>query len=185
MELIRVVNQDTIGRLLINAMAAAVHPSDIVNTFAPKDGSVQVELKINGTVVPVVQVLVEAWERLSQSYRDDVETKARELVTRAGLEKIADAVASATERIEEVFKEAEDDLVDAIREAEELPDPESLQYIPQAEAGNVLNAFWYTLREMEARAHDENDPLHKHMVEGYYRLWNRITNGDKKARWEE
>lgn len=37
--------------------------------------------------------------------------------------------------------------------------------------------------EAEQNADNENNPITKHIVEEYYKLWNRITGQNHQPRW--
>lgn len=53
--------------------------------------------------------------------------------------------------------------------------------IPKEEHDNVMSCFWMMMRELEEQAENYFD---RHMVNGYYDLWNRVTGEDKKPRWK-
>ncbi len=57
--------------------------------------------------------------------------------------------------------------------------------IPKPEQDNVMGAFWALLKSEESRVESENDNVGKHLVEGYFRLWTRVTGQTRKARWEK
>lgn len=57
--------------------------------------------------------------------------------------------------------------------------------IPKSERDNVMLAFWYMLRECEERAFDDKDIILKHVVEGHYAIWNRVTGSQLKPRWSK
>jgi hypothetical protein len=59
-----------------------------------------------------------------------------------------------------------------------------VEHINETEHEDMIASFWMMLQECEARAFDNNDPVLRHWVEGWYRQWNRITNDNKKARWD-
>ena len=48
---------------------------------------------------------------------------------------------------------------------------------------DILDSFWYMMRECESKADDEDDFLLKHQVEGFYRQWNSLTDMDHKPIW--
>ena len=60
-----------------------------------------------------------------------------------------------------------------------------LENIPKKFQKDFISSFWSMLRENEAHADNNNDPVLKHFVEGWYRQWNDVTGDDKKARWEK
>ena len=55
--------------------------------------------------------------------------------------------------------------------------------IPKSDQETVMCAFWFMLRECEDRAFEEKDNTLKHFVEGHYAIWNRLTGGNLKPRW--
>lgn len=52
-----------------------------------------------------------------------------------------------------------------------------------AERDNVLHSFWVLLGAAETRADNDNDPLLKHQVEGFYRQWNALNGTTLNPRW--
>ncbi len=48
---------------------------------------------------------------------------------------------------------------------------------------DVIASFWTMLRELESKADDNDDPILKLWVEGWYRQWNAMTSDDKEPRW--
>lgn len=59
----------------------------------------------------------------------------------------------------------------------------NLTTIPKNEQENILSGFWDLLGEVEQNADNENSPVTKHMVEEYYKLWNRVTGQNHEPRW--
>lgn len=55
--------------------------------------------------------------------------------------------------------------------------------IPKAEQANILSAYWMMMRELEEQAYDSKRVLDRLQVEGFYRLWNRVSGENKKPRW--
>lgn len=88
METISVIKNDVTGVLLIEAMTASPVLDDILKTYSRETETVNVELKINGYAVPIVEALEGAWGRLRAHYKQDVIKKAKELLTTQALEKI-------------------------------------------------------------------------------------------------
>lgn len=60
-----------------------------------------------------------------------------------------------------------------------------LDDIPKEEHANVISCFWQMMRELEEQARNTKSRLDEIAVEGYYRLWNRITNDNKQPAWME
>jgi hypothetical protein len=52
-----------------------------------------------------------------------------------------------------------------------------------AERDNVLQSFWVLLGEAEVQADNDNNPLLKHQVEGFYRQWNALNGSALEPRW--
>ena len=52
-----------------------------------------------------------------------------------------------------------------------------------SEADNVLHSFWVLLGEAETQADNDNNPLLKHQVEGFYRQWNTLNGSALEPRW--
>ncbi len=59
----------------------------------------------------------------------------------------------------------------------------NLTSIPKDEQENILSGFWVLLTETEQNADNENNPVTKHIVEEYYKLWNRITGQNHEPIW--
>lgn len=64
------------------------------------------------------------------------------------------------------------------------------QGTPSGDAGNtaqegILHCYWMMLRECESKADDDNDPVLRHQVEGFYRLWNRVQGSSLWPIWVE
>lgn len=49
---------------------------------------------------------------------------------------------------------------------------------------DLLHSFWFMLGECESKADETDDRLLKHLVEGYYRQWNKANGDDKQPRWK-
>jgi hypothetical protein len=58
-----------------------------------------------------------------------------------------------------------------------------LTNIPADQHENVIGAYWYMMRECESKAADENCAVLKLQVEGFYRLWNKMTDDNKQPIW--
>lgn len=52
-----------------------------------------------------------------------------------------------------------------------------------SERDNVLHSFLVLLGEAEAQADNDNDPLLRHQVEGFYRQWNALNGSALEPRW--
>ena len=52
-----------------------------------------------------------------------------------------------------------------------------------SERDNVLHSFWVLLGEAETQADNDNNPLLKHQVEGFYRQWNTLNGSALEPRW--
>lgn len=52
-----------------------------------------------------------------------------------------------------------------------------------SERDNVLHSFWVLLREAETQADNDNNPLLKHQVEGFYRQWNALNGSAIEPHW--
>ena len=55
--------------------------------------------------------------------------------------------------------------------------------IPSNEQTGVMESFWSMMMELESQADSDRNPLEKHMVEGYFRQWNRIMKDNKTPIW--
>lgn len=95
--------------LLINAMALLA-PDDFQELFDPQyvggTCSVDVELKVNGVVVPFAESVTNAWNILESSIDKHVKEKALELVSRAKLDKLLYALDNAEWQIENALEKA-------------------------------------------------------------------------------
>jgi hypothetical protein len=49
---------------------------------------------------------------------------------------------------------------------------------------NLMELFWQYLQNIESRTKPEEDILDKIAVEDGYKLWNRLSNGKLKPRWQ-
>lgn len=87
-ERIDITKRDVAGIMLINAMTAATKREDLKALYNPVDGHVEVELKINGHVVPLIPALENAWEQLSAKQGELAMALAEEAVCGAGLDSI-------------------------------------------------------------------------------------------------
>lgn len=87
-EQIDITKRDVAGIMLINAMAAATKSEDLRAMYNPVDGHVEVELKINGHVVPLIPALENAYEQLRSKQVELAMALAEEAVCGAGLDGI-------------------------------------------------------------------------------------------------
>lgn len=87
-EQIDITKDDLVGILLINAMCAVTAREDLKAMYKPEHGRVDVELKINGHVVPLIPALENAWEQLVAKQRHVAMQLAEEAVCGAGLDSI-------------------------------------------------------------------------------------------------
>lgn len=60
-----------------------------------------------------------------------------------------------------------------------------LNPIPKKMHADVISSYWIMLRELESKAEDGNDQILMVQVEGFYRLWNKMTGDNKLPRWKE
>ena len=58
-----------------------------------------------------------------------------------------------------------------------------LETIPKAKQTDFISSFWTMLKECETKADNENDPVLKHWVEGWYRQWNEVTGSNLSPLW--
>lgn len=91
-ERVKVINHDVTGVLLINAMCQVTKRPDILAMYNPQEGTVDVELKINGHVVPLVAALEDAWKRLVAENDKRVAEKAQELLRSSKADELSDAI---------------------------------------------------------------------------------------------
>ena len=56
-------------------------------------------------------------------------------------------------------------------------------HIKESDQEDVMTSFWQMLQEVEHTATNENNPMLKHFVEGWYKQWNSITGDNNKPRW--
>lgn len=54
----------------------------------------------------------------------------------------------------------------------------SLNNIPKKMHGDIIQSFWTMLRECETKADDNNDPVLKIWVEGWYRQWCEMSESE-------
>jgi hypothetical protein len=59
----------------------------------------------------------------------------------------------------------------------------NLNNIPKDMQEDFIASFWAMLRECETTADNNNDPILKHMVSGYYRQWNKVADDNKEPCW--
>lgn len=105
-ERINFLNHDVPGVLLINAMARHTPRSSLLSTYEPHEGTIDVELKINGHVVPFVEAIEDAWSRMVKDLDERALKKAMEMLDQAGFGDI-----------EEVIGRVRSDVVDKLRKA--------------------------------------------------------------------
>lgn len=55
--------------------------------------------------------------------------------------------------------------------------------IPKKEHDNVMACFWTMMRECESTANNNDDRVLKVQVEGFAKLWNRVTNDSFQPKW--
>lgn len=48
---------------------------------------------------------------------------------------------------------------------------------------DFIASFWFMLLEMQNTAHNDNDIVGKHFVEGFFRQWDTVTGDNKKPVW--
>lgn len=104
MESVNATAHDTTGILLINAMSRLGNYTNLIELYQPVEGVVNVELKINGNVVPIVEALEDAWGRLEKDFHKRVNEKAREMIKKAGVVQV--------EQIEETLDAVRRELQD-------------------------------------------------------------------------
>ena len=77
------------------------------------------------------------------------------------------------------------DIANKVERALAAPPAPSAQDAEDAadERENLVSSFWSMLRECESQADNDNDPVLKVQVEGYYRQWNACTGSEHSPRW--
>jgi hypothetical protein len=60
-----------------------------------------------------------------------------------------------------------------------------LKTIAKADQEDVIACYWVMMSELRTHADNTDDKVLKHMVEGFYRLWNRVTNDHKTPDWSK
>lgn len=105
-ERINCVKHDIAGVLLINAMTAATKRGDLLAMYAPVEGTVEVELKINGHVVPFVETVEDAWGRLVKDFDKRALKKAMEMIEQQGFGNIEELIAGVRSDLVEKLREA-------------------------------------------------------------------------------
>ena len=48
-----------------------------------------------------------------------------------------------------------------------------------------MESFWTMMKNLEIVADNENDPVMKNMVEGFFRQWNRIADDTSTPIWDK
>jgi len=56
--------------------------------------------------------------------------------------------------------------------------------IPENEQENILSVYWQMLRELETKAYADCDPFKRILVEGGYKVLNRIKFTTHRPIWE-
>jgi hypothetical protein len=59
------------------------------------------------------------------------------------------------------------------------------EIIPPEEQKNFIDSFWIMMKTCETYAIDTDDPIAIHLVESYFKQWNRVTGDNKKPSWEK
>jgi len=59
----------------------------------------------------------------------------------------------------------------------------NLETIDTKEQKDFIASFWTMLRECESHADNTGDSVLKHMVAGWCKQWNRVTDDDKVPVW--
>lgn len=99
--------------MLINAMAMLA-PNDFQELFNPQyvDGkcTVDVQLTVNGVVVPFKESVEEGWKQLEASLSDEILKRAKELVSMARLDDVRMALDNAEWRIEAALENAQKEM---------------------------------------------------------------------------
>lgn len=104
---INVVTGHTIhGVLLIEAMAAATKREDLLATYEPHHGEVDVVCKINGHEVDLIAALAHAWKQLTNEFDKRVEAAAAEKLTKMladHADKLVDAHEAYTTSVKQIL----------------------------------------------------------------------------------
>lgn len=58
-----------------------------------------------------------------------------------------------------------------------------LETIAKKHHADIIASFWQMMREHEGTAENNNDPVLKHLVGGWYRQWNAVTGDNKEPRF--
>ena len=58
-----------------------------------------------------------------------------------------------------------------------------LETIAKKHHADIIASFWQMMREHEGTAENNNDPVLKHLVGGWYRQWNAMTGDNKEPRF--
>jgi len=102
------VGTDTPASFIVLAIAAKHIKDPEFQEEYKRDGGFQVELLINGKSVPVVETLVDIYERLDKVIDKRARKMALQMVTEAGLDPIAEALRDAERTIRTRLKIWED-----------------------------------------------------------------------------
>lgn len=105
-ERINCVKHDIAGILLINAMTAATKRGDLLSMYAPVEGHIEVELKINGHVVPFVETVEDAWGRMVKDLDKRALAKAMEMLNQEGFGNIEELIAGIRSDLVQKLQEA-------------------------------------------------------------------------------
>lgn len=57
--------------------------------------------------------------------------------------------------------------------------------ISKKDQHGVMESFWTMMKNLEIVADNENDPVMKNMVEGFFRQWNRIADDTSTPIWDK
>lgn len=60
---------------------------------------------------------------------------------------------------------------------------EQFKVIPKVDQEDFISSFWTMLRECEAKADDNADPVLRHWVSCWYQQWNRVTQSNLEPSW--
>jgi len=103
---INIADHNTASILLLRAMLKQSNSSDLSKHFGMTDGNVDVELKVNGVIVPFLEVVEGAYAKLVEEVEEMAKTEALRMVRDTGIQKIQDTLDQAEEEIREILTKA-------------------------------------------------------------------------------
>lgn len=103
-ETIDVTDYDALSIVILEAMLKAAGRTDLTEKFGLKSGDAEIEVRVNGVVVPFIKAFEEAWGRMKAVQDEEIMDAAVSLIHQSKLSELLSTLNNAEYEIRQALE---------------------------------------------------------------------------------